>query len=96
MKCLKLPSSVANKIDSLISRFLWDWVEREGINWVRRAIVNTPKSMGGLGIRSIEPLNDSLLLNQAMRLHNDHDLLVSRVIFSPQGVVFVREENKEI
>lgn len=55
------------------------------IHLVRRDLVNKLKSAGGVGIRFSDLLNDSLLFKQTMRLHNDHSLLVSCVIFSPHG-----------
>ncbi|XP_056688684.1 uncharacterized protein [Spinacia oleracea] len=85
MKCLKVPPSITNKIDSLIGRFWWAGAKDRGVHWVKRSLVNKPKAMGGVGIRSSELLNDSLLFKQAMRLHKDHNLLVSKVIFSTSG-----------
>ncbi|XP_021864500.2 uncharacterized protein [Spinacia oleracea] len=85
MRCLKVPLSIANKIDSLISKFWWAGGKESAMHWVKRDITNRPKSMGGLGIRSSQLLNDTVLFKQAMRLHNNKQLLVAKVIFSSHG-----------
>ncbi|XP_021764021.1 uncharacterized protein LOC110728687 [Chenopodium quinoa] len=79
MKCMKLPRSIANKIDSLIARFWWDGNVNKGLHWVSRSLIQLPKSMGGLGIRGISNLNDALLFKQATRIHLNPQLLLARV-----------------
>ncbi|XP_021744425.1 uncharacterized protein LOC110710441 [Chenopodium quinoa] len=88
MKCLKLPQSIANKIDSLITKFWWANNGEKGMHWVKKEVIQLPKSMGGLGIRCISKLNDALLFKQATRMHLNPQLLVSRVhnSFQPCGI----------
>lgn len=57
MKCFKLPLSITNKIDSLISRFWWATNGDRGIHWARRHTIQCPKGMGGLGIRAVATFN---------------------------------------
>lgn len=58
MKCFKLPLSITNKIDSLISRFWWATNGDRGIHWARRHTIQCPKGMGGLGIRAVATFNE--------------------------------------
>ncbi|XP_021866146.1 uncharacterized protein [Spinacia oleracea] len=85
MRSLKIPSATVHKIDSLIAKFWWAGNGERGIHWVRREIVHRPKRLGGLGIRSAELVNDTPLFKQAFRIHNNPNLLISRVVNSRQG-----------
>ncbi|XP_021752468.1 uncharacterized protein LOC110717974 [Chenopodium quinoa] len=79
MKCLKIPQSIANKIDALITRFWWAKNGSKGMHWVSRSIIQLPKSMGGLGIRGCSDFNDALLFKQASRIQLNPQLLLARV-----------------
>lgn len=96
MKFLKLPLSMANKKDSLISRFWLAGSNEKSIHWVRRELVNHPKTMAGLGIRSTQLINDTLIFKQAMKLHNDEGLLSSKVIFSLYGCCICKKRGSII
>ncbi|XP_021727191.1 uncharacterized protein LOC110694325 [Chenopodium quinoa] len=90
MKCLKIPQSIVNKIDSIITRFWWAKCGKKGLHWVRKGITQLPKSMGGLGIRGSSNYNGALIFKQATRMHLNPQLLLSRVykgfmIRSPNG-----------
>ncbi|XP_021750305.1 uncharacterized protein LOC110715993 [Chenopodium quinoa] len=78
MKCFKLPVAVTNRIDSLITRFWWGNKGEKGMYWVKKRIIQRPKGMGGLGIRSMSYLNDALLFKQVARMHCNPQLLVAR------------------
>ncbi|XP_021729353.1 uncharacterized protein LOC110696375 [Chenopodium quinoa] len=88
MKCLKLPQSIASKIDALITRFWWAGKGAKGIHWVSRSVIQLPKSMGGLGIKGSSLINDALLFKQATRMHLNPQLLLSKVhkSFQPCGI----------
>ncbi|XP_021759582.1 uncharacterized protein LOC110724472 [Chenopodium quinoa] len=60
-------------------RFLWGNKGNKGIHRVKKSIVQLPRGMGGLGIRKVDTLNDTLLMKQAWRMHKNPQLLVSRV-----------------
>lgn len=82
MRCFKLPLPIANRIDSVISRF-WEALNGDrGIHWVNRDMIQKPKGLGGLGIRSVSMLNDTLLFKQELRLHQRPNLLVSKALFN--------------
>ncbi|XP_021726229.1 uncharacterized protein LOC110693417 [Chenopodium quinoa] len=80
MKCFKLPASITNRTDSLIARFWWGSRGDKGMQWVKRDIIQRPKGMGGLGIRSMVYLNDTLLFKQVTRMHCNPQLLVAHCI----------------
>ncbi|XP_021751006.1 uncharacterized protein LOC110716668 [Chenopodium quinoa] len=88
MKCLKLPQSIVNKIDSVITKFWWSNNGNKGIHWVKREVVQLPKSMVGLGVQGISNLNDALLFKEASRMHLNPQLLISKVhtSFQPCGI----------
>ncbi|XP_021748431.1 uncharacterized protein LOC110714242 [Chenopodium quinoa] len=79
MKCFKLPQSIANKIDSLIARYWWAKSGQKGVHCVGRNVIQLPKSMGGLGIRGTSDYNSALVFKQAIRMHFNPQLLLSRV-----------------
>ncbi|XP_056694897.1 uncharacterized mitochondrial protein AtMg00310-like [Spinacia oleracea] len=93
MRCFKLPLAIANKIDSVITRFWWASNGDRGIHWVNREMIQKPKGLGGLGIRSVSTLNDTMLFKQALRLHQNPKLLVSKVLFNTQGCFVCKERN---
>ncbi|KNA04191.1 hypothetical protein SOVF_201970, partial [Spinacia oleracea] len=85
MRSFKIPKGIAQRIDSLLAKFWWAGNGERGIHWVNRDIIHLPKGLGGLGVRSIEAVNDAFLFKQAMRIHKNSQLLVSKVINSRQG-----------
>ncbi|XP_021729774.1 uncharacterized protein LOC110696729 [Chenopodium quinoa] len=79
MKCLKVPQSIANNIDALITRFWWAKNGNKSLHWVSRGVTQLQKGMGGLGIRGSSNLNNALIFKQATRMHLNPQLLLSRV-----------------
>ncbi|XP_021766606.1 uncharacterized protein LOC110731064 [Chenopodium quinoa] len=79
LKSFKIPLSIANKLDSLITRFWWAKNGDKGIHWVNRQTIQLPKGMGGLGICSIPVYNDALLFKKVQRMHTNPQLLASKM-----------------
>ncbi|XP_056697381.1 uncharacterized protein [Spinacia oleracea] len=85
MRCLKVPASVTNKIDSLVTRLFWAGKGEKGMHWVGRGTVQRPKKEGGLGVRAAALLNDAMLFKQVKRLMSNPQLLATKVISSFDG-----------
>lgn len=70
------PIGVINSLEKLRRQFIWGgptW--KNSIKWVALEKVTTPKSVGGLGIRSIRSLNLALLTKWMWRLKNEPNSL---------------------
>lgn len=68
MSCFDLPMAISSKIDSMLVRFFWANKVRKGMHWVKRSIIQLPKGMGGLGIRSMAGLNKAFLMKKVWRI----------------------------
>ncbi|XP_057248933.1 uncharacterized protein LOC104886993 [Beta vulgaris subsp. vulgaris] len=77
-----LPTTIANKVDAMVSRFFWAKPSGKGIAWRRKDILNMPKGAGGLGLRSVMVHNRALLIKKVWRIHRNSKLLVSQVFAS--------------
>ena len=73
-----LPGTIVNKIDSMLIRFFWLNAQSQGIHWRKKEILQLPRGSGGLGIRSIGPFNDALLMKRVWRYHHNPQLLASK------------------
>ncbi|XP_074288796.1 uncharacterized protein LOC141613952 [Silene latifolia] len=82
LSVFKIPVSVANKINSLLSHFWWAGTRsRSTIHWCSKNFISLPKSEGGLGIRNIQCINQALLGKLAWKIMFSKDTLVSRVFY---------------
>ncbi|XP_056698135.1 uncharacterized protein [Spinacia oleracea] len=79
LNCMEIPLSISYKVDSILGRFFWANKENSGMHWVRRNIIQLPKGLGGLGIRSMVTLNKALLMRQAWRIHKSPNSLLAKV-----------------
>lgn len=78
-----LPKSITKKLSSMLMHYWWKGSEKiKGICWVKRSTLNMPKGMGGIGLRNMEFYNKALLVKQALRIHQNPQLLVAIVMFS--------------
>lgn len=81
MTCFRLPVSLCNQIQSVLTRFLWDAKEGENkISWVAWDILTLPKDQGGLGFRDVQLFNQALLAKIAWRLITKPQCLLARVL----------------
>ena len=76
-----IPAAVANRIEKLQWNFLWGGLgDKPKFHLVRWAIVFTPPSLGGLGLRKARLFNDALLGKWLWRFGIEKDALWRRVI----------------
>jgi hypothetical protein len=63
MSLFLLPKSLCASINSCIRKFWWGYLQdkKHGLSLLSWANICKPKSLGGLGIRSMEDMNNSLL-----------------------------------
>lgn len=81
MTCFKLPASLIKRIQSAVTRFLWD--KNDGtrkIAWVTWSTMTKPKSLGGLRFRDFESFNDAFLAKLSWRILNNPTCLLSRTL----------------
>ncbi|XP_074283832.1 uncharacterized protein LOC141608369 [Silene latifolia] len=80
LSVFKIPVSVTNKVNSLLSHFWWAG-NRLGkpIHWCSNKFLSLPKSEGGLGIRNIECVNMAMLGKLGWRIISDQDTFFIRV-----------------
>lgn len=81
MQVAKIPSSVCNEIDRSHRNFLWGSTEQSKkihlVNWNQ---VCQPKDRGGLGLRSMEDVNNIILAKLAWRAIQDPNSLWASVL----------------
>ncbi|XP_074267199.1 uncharacterized protein LOC141590510 [Silene latifolia] len=89
LSAFKMPVSVSSKINSLISQFWWRGTAmRVGLHWSSNLFLNAPKSSGGLGIRNISCLNQSLLAKIGWRILQFPNSLIGRVLGKKYNLSF--------
>ncbi|XP_074287816.1 uncharacterized protein LOC141612970 [Silene latifolia] len=81
LSAFRMPVSVISKIESLISQFWWGGCRVEkSIHWCSKLFLQCPKSMGGLGIRNVTCLNQSLLAKIGWTILQKPLSLIGRVL----------------
>ncbi|XP_074267163.1 uncharacterized protein LOC141590470 [Silene latifolia] len=93
LSSFKMPVSVSAKIDSLLSHFWWSGTNKwNGFHWCSKLFTSATKSSGGLGIRNVGCLNQSLLAKIGWRILQNPESLVGRTLglkynISPSTVI---------
>lgn len=83
LSVFKIPDSICSRMDNLLARFWWkSSSSNRGVALRSSSLLHLPKGLGGLGIRSINPFNSSLLAKQSWWLIQCPQLLVSRLLFA--------------
>lgn len=95
LNCFKIPLGVTNKIDVVITRFLWAKQGASGMRWVRKKIIHLPRGMGGMGISKVSSFNEGFLMKQAWRLYKNPQLLLSS-IFRAKGLSSLISGRREV
>ena len=79
LSIFRIPATIVKKIYSIIAGFFWKDRFGKGIHWKSRALIQTPRFAGGLGIRNVGLYNHALLMKKVWRIKNHPQLLLSRV-----------------
>lgn len=90
LSIFQIPTSIVNKIDSLIAMFFWKDSQGKGNNWKKCNIIQTPRCLGGLGILNMGCINVALLMKKAWRIKGNPHLLFSKVYHRLQHCVHSR------
>ena len=83
MSVFKLPQSVCQDLNSILSRFWWGSQEdKKGIHWMKWELLCDKKEDGGLGFRKLEWFNQALLAKMGWKVIQNEESLVHKVLRS--------------
>ncbi|KAL4367675.1 hypothetical protein GQ457_05G016460 [Hibiscus cannabinus] len=80
MTMFPMPTSINNRISSLVARFLWGSLTNKAIHWVSWERLILPKHYGGLGLLNFKTKNRALLNKWLWRYGAETNRLWRRVI----------------
>lgn len=81
MSCFRLPKELISKLNGLMAKFLWGSLSSgKSVSWIRWTKLCQPKSYSGLGFRSLEEFNCTLLAKQCWRLIQNPSSLFAKVL----------------
>ncbi|XP_073046080.1 uncharacterized protein [Primulina eburnea] len=76
-----LPMGVCSEIEKITRKFLWGGkIGKQKCHLVKWDVVSSPKSLGGLGIKRMYPLNQALLTKLGWRLMEEKESLWTLVL----------------
>ena len=80
MSCFKLPNSLSNELNSMMSNFWWGQKEKERkMAWMSWKKMCTTKEKGGIGFKDLKAFNLALLAKQGWRILTNQNSLVHRI-----------------
>lgn len=82
-----MPVKVVKKVVSLQRSFLWGGVRSVGHKtcWVKWSKISQPKDKGGLGVKDVMKMNNSLLAKWRWRILCEDNFLWKSVLVSKYG-----------
>ncbi|CAA7061573.1 unnamed protein product [Microthlaspi erraticum] len=81
MSCFKLPVSLCQKIQSVLTRFWWDGNDgKKKMCWVAWDKLTLGKREGGLGLRDLQSFNDALLSKLSWRILTSPECLLAKLL----------------
>ena len=81
MSVFKLPKSLCQGINTLLSKFWWGHKKNDSkIAWLKWSKMGLAKQKGGLGYKDLEPFNMALLAKQGWDIMLNLDNLVAKVL----------------
>lgn len=81
MSCFKLPASLCKRIQSTLTRFLWDSdMEKKNICCIAWDKLTRSKKAGGLGFRDIQCFSDALLAKVSWRILTNPECLMAKIL----------------
>ncbi|XP_019101858.1 PREDICTED: uncharacterized protein LOC109133307 [Camelina sativa] len=80
MSCYRLPKTITSKLTSAVAKFWWSTNgQTGGIHWIAWERLCCSKQLGGLGFKSVDDFNTSVLAKQLWRLIDYSDTLFAMV-----------------
>ena len=80
ISCFKLPDSLCNELNSMMSNFWWGQKEKERkMAWMSWKKMCTMKEKGEMGFRDLKDFNLALLAKQGWRILTNQNSLVHRI-----------------
>lgn len=77
----KIPQGVVKKLTSIIRSFFWGkQVGDRYLAYLARDTIMAPTRLGGLGIRDLERMNDSLLMKALWKVAKEEEALWVKII----------------
>lgn len=81
MSVFKIPSSICDELQALISRFWWSGgTDEKKIHWVRWEKLRRSKAEGGMGLRDPSAFSKALLAKQGWQIVNCPDSLMAHIL----------------
>ena len=81
MNCFKLPDSLCNKMNSLVSNFWWGQRDKERkLAWIAWEKMCKPKVDGGMGFKDLKAFNLALLAKQGWQIIQNPSSLAHKVL----------------
>ncbi|XP_026379656.1 uncharacterized protein LOC113274493 [Papaver somniferum] len=80
MGCIKIPTTLISKLDSLQRNFWWAHRIGKGIKFIAWDDINIPKDLRGLGFRNLENFNIALICKLVWKILTEQDELWVQIL----------------